>query len=156
MSINSHAAQPSQLDAHIGFWMRSVSNSVSARFQRLLATEGASVPEWVTLRLLYDERSLTHRALIEALGMTKGAVSKILRRMENKGWVEKVLAEGSGREQQIMLTQPGRQLVPRLAALADANEAHFFAHIKDDERKLFMKIVCQLAEHHQLRKPPTD
>lgn len=156
MSVNSKATYPSPLDVHVGFWMRSVSNSVSSRFQRLLAAEDASFPEWVALRLLYDEKQLTHSSFIQSLGMTKGAISKILRRMEKKGWVERELAEGSGREQLIMLTRAGRQLVPHLAALADANEEHFFGHLKGEERDLLMQTLRLLAEHHQLREPPID
>lgn len=70
------------LESHLGFWLRSVSNHVSTRFAELLAGHEVTVSEWVALRTLYAQPETRHAALIEALGMTKGAASKILTRLE--------------------------------------------------------------------------
>ena len=76
---------PSALEAHLGFWLRSVSNHVSSRFASLLEAQACSVTEWVALRTLFDRREATHAELIQALGMTKGAASKVVSRLEEKG-----------------------------------------------------------------------
>ena len=75
----------SPLDAHLGFWLRFVSNHVSARFSQLVEDEGCTVTEWVALRTLFDKTQTTHAELIQALGMTKGAASKVVTRLEEKG-----------------------------------------------------------------------
>lgn len=144
----------SALDAHLGFWLRFVSNHVSARFGQLVEDEGASVTEWVALRTLFDKPQTTHAELIEALGMTKGAASKVITRLEEKGLARRELAEGSAREQVLLLTPQGRALVPRLAALADQNEEHFFGHMSARERQALMKAFQVLAAHHHLKELP--
>lgn len=144
----------SALDAHLGFWLRFVSNHVSARFAALVDAEGASVTEWVALRTLFEKTQTTHAELIEALGMTKGAASKVVTRLEEKGLARRELAEGSAREQVLLLTPQGRALVPRLAALADQNEEHFFAHLSARERQALLKALRALAAHHQLKEFP--
>lgn len=144
----------SALDAHLGFWLRFVSNHVSARFGQLVEDEGASVTEWVALRTLFDKPRTTHAELIEALGMTKGAASKVITRLEEKGLARRELAEGSAREQVLLLTPQGRALVPRLAALADQNEEHFFGHMSARERQALMKAFQVLAAHHHLKELP--
>ncbi|MGE0347880.1 MarR family winged helix-turn-helix transcriptional regulator [Hydrogenophaga sp.] len=148
-------ATPSPLEAHLGFWLRFVSNHVSARFQKLLQDEGISVTEWVALRTLLGPEGTTHAALILALGMSKGAASKVISRLQDKGLAERWLADGRQREQVLVLTAAGQALVPRLAALADANDAHFFGHLTATEREGLMALMQELVQHHQLTETPT-
>ena len=153
--MQARAPSPvSALDAHLGFWLRFVSNHVSARFAAQVEAEGASVTEWVALRTLFGKPQTTHAELIEALGMTKGAVSKVVSRLEEKGLARRELAEGSAREQVLVLTAQGRTLVPRLAALADQNEEHFFGHMSPRDRQALMKPFQALAAHHHLKVLP--
>jgi DNA-binding MarR family transcriptional regulator len=142
------------LDAHLGFWLRFVSNHVSARFRQLVEDEGSTVTEWVALRTLFDKTQSTHAELIDALGMTKGAVSKVVSRLEEKGLARREWAEGNAREQVLLLTPQGRALVPRLAALADRNEEHFFGHLAPRERQALMAAFQALVAHHHLKEFP--
>jgi DNA-binding MarR family transcriptional regulator len=146
---------PSPLEAHLGFWLRFVSNHVSIRFQQLLEEKGVTVTEWVALRTLWSQRETTHATLIQALGMTKGAASKVVSRLEEKGLAERQLVDGRAREQGVGLTAAGKALVPRLAALADANDAHFFGHLTATERQALTQVMQALVQHHQLKDIPT-
>ena len=143
------------LEAHLGFWLRFVSNHVSLRFRKLLEARDVTVAEWVALRTLLAQGETGHAALIEALGMTKGAASKLISRLEDKGLAQRQLQDGRAREQLLTLTAKGRALVPRLAALADANDAHFFAHLPAVERQALLDALRGLARHHQLKDIPT-
>lgn len=146
---------PSPLDAHLGFWLRFVSNQVSARFQQLLEAQGVSVTDWVALRTLWARGDATHADLIDALAMTKGAASKVVTRLEEKGLAERRSAQDSARGQWLVLTRAGKALVPRLAALADANDEHFFGHLPPAERRALMAAMQALVAHHQLKDIPT-
>ena len=146
----------STLEAHVGFWLRFVSNHVSARFQKLLEAQGTSVTEWVALRSLFDQPETTNAALIQALGMTKGATSKVVSRLECKGLVARQVAKGGSREQTLRLTASGKSLVPRLAALADANDEHFFGPLEARERAELLKVLQALVAHHQLKEVPVS
>lgn len=156
MKATTSTSVPSSLDAHLGFWLRFVSNQVSLRFQGLLETQECSVTDWVALRTLFDRPETSHAELIQGLGMTKGATSKVVRRLEERGLVKRSLAEGSAREQLLGLTAKGRNLVPRLAALADENEVHFFGHLAARERKVLTATFRALATHHGLQSPPLN
>jgi len=150
------ASPASPLEAHLGFWLRSVSNHVSSRFRLLLEARGCTVTDWVALRTLFDRTETSHAELIHALGMTKGATSKVISRLEEKGLAKRLLAAGSAREQTLKLTAKGRQLVPRLAALADENETHFFGHLAERERKALMDTCRTLVAYHGFQSPPLD
>src|SRR5690606_33518497 len=121
-------ADASPLEAHLGFWLRFVSNHVSSRFSRLLESQNLSVTEWVAMRTLYQCPEVRHADLIDALGMTKGAASKVISRLEEKALAERRVSPESSREQVLCLTAKGMRLVPELSALADENDEFFFAH----------------------------
>lgn len=156
MSPNPPSPPAVVLEAHLGFWLRYVSNHVSARFQTLLAERDVSVTEWVALCTLFAQDTTSHAELIQVLGMTKGAASKVISRLEDKGLVQRQLAEGKAREQLLALTGEGRALTPALAALAEANDAHFFAHLPADERLVLMRTLQALVSHHQLKTFPSS
>lgn len=146
---------PSPLEAHLGFWLRFVSNHVSTRFQHQLEAEGVTVTEWVALRTLWAGNETSHAELIEALSMTKGAASKVVSRLEEKGLAQRQFAPGNARDQTLVLTASGRALVPLLATLADANDAHFFGHLDAQERQALMSAMQALVQRHQLKDIPT-
>ncbi|MFO1369222.1 MAG: MarR family winged helix-turn-helix transcriptional regulator [Marinagarivorans sp.] len=154
---NTSTAVPSQLDDHLGFWLRLVSNQVSARFQSLVYERaGCSVSEWVLLRVLYEQSATGHNELIKTLGMTKGAISKVISRLEVRGLVKRQLAAERNREQLILLTAAGKKLVPQLAALADENDAHFFALLSADESIALSSALKKIAALHHLTAPPLE
>lgn len=150
----AHGPNASRLEDHLGYWLRYVSNHVSRRFQQLLEAEGTSITEWVALRALFEQAETSHAELIQRLGMTKGAASKIVSRLEEKGLAQRRLAENAQREQVLGLTRKGQALVPRLSALADQNDEHFFGHLPADQRKALRGILETLVAHHQLHEVP--
>lgn len=146
----------SELEAHIGFWLRFVSNHVSASFARRVEAHGVTVSEWVALRTLYERGELAPMALVEALGMTKGAVSKLVARLEAAQWLSRASDDQDGRAQRITLTATGRKLVPKLARIADENDAAFFGHLSAREQKQLKQMMIDLVRTHGLRAVPVE
>lgn len=144
----------SSLESHVGFWLRFVSNHVSGAFQRLMEENGVSVTEWVALRQIFETGSAPPAELMGALGMTKGAVSKIVDRLQAKGLVQREAVQEGSRSQKIALTRTGLALVPRLAALADQNDEAFFGHLPPEKRRELAAVLKDLVQHHQLRQVP--
>ena len=147
--------KPSALESHLGFWLRFVSNQVSSRFENLLAEHDISVTEWVAMRSLYGRMDASHAELISALGMTKGAASKVISRLEAKELAGRQLSRDSQREQVVFLTETGHALVPKLAAMADENDTHFFGHLTDLQRQSLITLMQELVIHHQIKQVPT-
>jgi DNA-binding MarR family transcriptional regulator len=156
MAARTPRPPPSPLEAHLGFWLRFVSNHVSMRFRQLLDQEGISVAEWVALRTLLERPDASHAELIAALGVTKGAASKLISRLEDKGLAQRQHAGAGTREQTLRLTARGRASMPRLAALADDNDRHFFGHLGTQEREALMQTLQRLVRHHELKTPPVE
>jgi DNA-binding MarR family transcriptional regulator len=145
----------SALDSHLGFWMRLVSNQVSAAFAKAVEERGVSVSEWVALRHLL-EAPATHGELVATLGMTKGAVSKVARALEGKKLIARTPDARDGRSEALRLTAAGRALVPKLAALADANDARFFGHLGPQERAALRGALESIARRNGIDATPVD
>jgi DNA-binding MarR family transcriptional regulator len=146
----------SELKGHVGFWLRFVSNHVSQAFARRLLDSGVTVAEWVILREMFGTGSVAPSLLAESTGLTRGAVSKLVDRLLHKKLLTREGREDDRRFQSIALTDTGRKLVPKLAALADENDAEFFSALSARERQLLMETLKKLVEANALTKLPTE
>ena len=146
----------SDLEAHLGYWLRFVSNHVSYAFQRSLEAREVSVAEWVVLRALFDDEALAPSQVADRLGMTRGAVSKLVDRLVAKELVQKTPGARDRRYQSVALTSAGRTLVPALAELADENDRDFFAALSTTERQTLLHLMQKLVQMHGLKQVPTD
>jgi len=144
------------LNSHLGYWLRLVSNHVSHAFARKVERHGVTVAEWVFLRALFAREDVLPSQLAQTLGMTRGAVSKLSDRLLAKKLVARTAHEQDARAHTLALTRKGRELVPTLAALADANDKEFFAGLDAGERSTLMALMQRIAAVNDLRNPPTD
>ena len=146
----------SGLESHLGYWLRRVSNTVSGEFARSLHAKQTSVAEWVLLRHLHEREQTTPGELAEALAMTRGAISKIVDKLQVKGWIRSRVNPEDNRGQLLSLTSVGRRALPELAKIANQNDEQFFACLDADERAALKSLLSKLAEHHQIRDVPVE
>jgi DNA-binding MarR family transcriptional regulator len=149
-------AKVSPLEAHVGYWLRFVSNHVSLAFARKLAVHDFTVAEWVVLRELYDVAALAPSLLAGRIGMTRGAVSKLADRLIGRALVTRTASTADRRYQALALTAAGRAVLPKLAALADRNDAEFFRHLTAAERAALIATMKDIVRRRGLRNVPVD
>ena len=70
----------SELKKHVGFWLRFVSNHVSHAFMQKVEARGVTVAEWAVMREMLEAGPANPSQLAERLGMTRGAISKLVER----------------------------------------------------------------------------
>jgi DNA-binding MarR family transcriptional regulator len=146
----------SDLTAHVGYWLRYVSNHVSQAFARKVEAHGVTVAEWVLMRQLLEEEARAPSHLADRLGMTRGAISKLADRLIAKSMLVRAADPKDGRAQTLALTSAGRALVPELAALADANDAEFFDHLAPEDRAALLRILRGVVQKRGLTSVPVD
>ena len=137
----------SDLTDHLGYWLRQVSNHVSHAFARRLAAEDVTVAEWALLRVAFGEPPMAPSRIADRMGLTRGAVTKLADRLIAKGLLQRAPDREDRRAQTLALTAQGMAFVPRLAALADANDAACFAHLPDADREALARIIKDMARH---------
>jgi DNA-binding MarR family transcriptional regulator len=142
------------LSAHLGYWLRFVSNHVSYAFARKLADKDVTAAEWVVLHELYGERAVAPSSLADRLGLTRGAISKLADRLVQKKLVSREDNTRDLRAHTLALTSAGAALVPILAALADENDAEFFGDLSAKERTAIERALKDLVTRHRLKSIP--
>ena len=143
-------------DEHVGYWLRFISNHSSRAFAYKLRGLGVSVAEWMVLRTMYGSAISSPSALAATLGLTRGAVSKLIDRLVSKNWITRTASTDDRRSQTISMTAAGKKLVPRMTRLAEQNEAEFFFAINGKERARLLGQMRDIAKRHGLKQLPID
>jgi DNA-binding MarR family transcriptional regulator len=146
--------QVSDLEKHAGYWLRFVSNHVSHAFARKVEGQGVTVAEWVLLRQMFGAGVANPSQLADAVGLTRGAVSKLVERLCQKKLAVRSSSEGDRRYQTVELTTAGKRLVPILARLADENDHEFFGHLKPEERNSLLRLLQDIVRRHEWKDVP--
>jgi DNA-binding MarR family transcriptional regulator len=147
---------PANLESHLGYWLRLVSNQISATFARALQERGLSVAEWVALCQIDGTAGLNCAEVAAAMGMTRGAISKVLDKLQDKDWISRAVSAADNRVQVLSLTRRGRRLLPDLGRIADGNDAHFFGGLDAGEQATLRSLLRKVAATHQISTPPVD
>ena len=146
----------SALENHLGYRLRRISNAVSSEFARSLQVKHTSVAEWVLLRMVSERGQATPGELAEIVGMTRGAVSKVVDKLEAKLWLRVGTADGDNRVRLLFLTREGRRNLPILAKIADENDARFFNCLDANEKHTFQRLLGKLADENNIHDVPTE
>src|SRR5579863_1627049 len=140
-SSSTKAQHVPALESHLGYWLRRVSNAVSGAFSRALLEKQTSVSEWVLLRELHQHRQAAPAELADRLGLTRGAVSKIIDKLEAKGWIQADAKEGDNRYRLLSLTRTGQRSLPILAQIADRNDSAYFDCLNAKEKAVLWELL---------------
>lgn len=144
------------LEDHLGYLLRRVSNQVSAEFERSLRARSISVAEWVVLSQIASKSCSTSGELADRLKLTRGAISKIVEKLEDKGLLARSCLQDDARVKPLHLTEKGSGILPQLVEIADGNDRRFFSGLTDGEQQLLRKILQKLAETNDIIKVPID
>ncbi len=137
----------SGLQDHVGYWLRRLSDEVHLSFERKLADHGVTVAQWNVLVSLYRNEGETVAELARFIDTDTAAVSRLVDRLVDKGLVIRAADPTSRRRIPLSLTKPATELIPRLVALADENDAAFFHTLSDRQRTELGRLLRRLTGH---------
>lgn len=152
MATNERA---SDLEVHLGYWLRFASNHVSNAFRDRIAPFDITVAEWVALRSLRTCAPCTLGALAAQIGIDAGATSRLVDRLLRKHLASRVTGTDR-RAVQLDLTSAGREMVSHVAAEADHNDAAFFDPLPAADRDHLLRILKSFVAIHHLTEKPTS
>ena len=144
---------PSGLQAHTGYWLNRLRGLVHSRFEAALAEEDVTVAQWSVLITVYRGDAVTPLEIARFVDVDPGAMTRLLDRLEDKALVQRVPVDGDRRRMEIVLTPRAREMTPRLAALADANDAAFFGVIPESEQLAFRRTMAALMREQGIDAP---
>ena len=99
------------------------------------------------------ERGMTPLEIARYIDVDPGSLTRLLDRMEDKGLIQRLPVDGDRRSIRIAVTPHAAALAPRLAALADANDARFFDALPADEARAFRTTLARLLRAQGVEVP---
>jgi len=103
-----------------------------------------------TIEAIGKKSYTTVTELCECVGITKGAVSQTVSKLENKGYVEKKRSDAYAKEKIITLTQKGQIAYAGHEKLHDKIDDEFMKNLEDittEQALLFKKMLRKLSDH---------
>jgi len=150
-SYKSRAAEAVRdLDHHVGYWLRAVSNAVHRRFEAALNEHGVSVAQWVALRRLYEMDSVSLNEAAKLIGIDQSSASRLLERLVLKDLIKREVDPADRRAVKIRLSPAARKLVPVLAKAADENDQYFFDKLTGNDKRHLLATLKTLIARNKL------
>jgi DNA-binding MarR family transcriptional regulator len=156
MSDTTAKPDNAALEVHLGYWLRRVSNHVSGTFAKALQERQVSVAEWVVLSQVEEHPEIRPAELAETIGLTRGAISKVLDKLEGKKWLTRKTLAADNRGQLLCLTQQGRRVLPELKEIADRNDRRFFDCLNTKERAMLGQVLRKLTASNEIWDVPVE
>lgn len=132
------------LENQVCFPTYAVANKILRRYQPLLKKINLTYTQYVTMMVLWERETVNEKDLVKALYLKANTLTDLLRKLEQKGYVEIGKDEKDKRNIVICLTDEGRKLkeaavhVPKTLA-----EEHW---LTDEEFKTYKKLLYKLLE----------
>lgn len=98
------------LDNQICFAVYSLSRQITQAYQPLLKPLGLTYPQYLVLLILWENDGLGLKDVAARLAQKPGALTPVIRRMEEQGLVVKARSPQDERLLEIRLTEAGRAL----------------------------------------------
>jgi MarR family transcriptional regulator, organic hydroperoxide resistance regulator len=132
---------------YTSFVLAKVCKAHRAYVDALLAEHGLHVGQEMVLLELWQEDGLRARELAVRLGVEPPTVTKMLRRLERCGLVERCQDPADARSFRIHLTEKGRALEEPVARCWAQTEQTALAGLSAGERRTFRKLLSRVRNN---------
>lgn len=131
------------MDNALGYAIGHVYTRMRMGLRRVFLAAGHDVtPEqWAVLYRLFETQGLTQCGLGERTVKDKTTITRILDRLEKKGWVSRQRDRQDRRTQRIFLTDQGETLVKALVPLVRGFVGRIFADIGEADGETLRRIL---------------
>jgi DNA-binding MarR family transcriptional regulator len=135
------------VDDYLAALLAQASLLISTEFHRVVQANGFSVSEWRILATLTGSEGMSIGGLAQVSVTKQPTVTRLLDRMERKGYVERVPHETDRRITLVRITPQGREIVAGLIEQAKEHEQRVlepFGLKRADELKTTLRRIIEL------------
>ena len=144
MSTDFPAQVHNQAHSGLGYWVGSLASAMRRGLERKLAPLGVSPAQWPILEMCCAGEANTLTGLSRVMPVDTAAICRHVDRLVARGLVQRRRSVRDRRSVRITLTAAGRELVPRLAHLAYANNDQFLNLLDSAEQGEFVRMLQKI------------
>jgi DNA-binding MarR family transcriptional regulator len=146
---------PSPVEAHLAYWLHYVGDRLFHSLRRRALACGVTAAESVLLRKLYEyENGVMPIRLAARLGLSRGYVSRLARRLDAKGLIHREKSLSDRRTLTLTLTELGRACLPTLARAADKTNALYFTGAGEAAPQTLEQVMKWIVYRGRFRLVP--
>jgi DNA-binding MarR family transcriptional regulator len=120
-------------------------------FSEVEKTVGLEFLEAPVLASMEDKPGISQRELAEWLAIDIKEAKRIVRRLEQRGLIEKMPNAGGQSLQGFALTETGMEIRERLRPLAIAAEDRIMAPLSETEREMFQNLAARVIKANEIK-----
>ena len=151
-AFKSPTVDLSFLHASLGFNVRLLDVRLMKMFAASLAKYGVTPAEATVLHVIMANPGVSHGELAEGLLIQLPNMTKMLKRLEAEGFIDRLASAQDRRRAVLSLTPKARRLVLQYRGAAFAHEKMAFAAFSVAERKTLIRLVRRALTSLETRK----
>ena len=137
---------PGFVDDYLAYLLARASHLISSEFHAVVEASGLSLLEWRVMASLSGKVALSIGELADIVLTKQPTVTKLVGRMAEAGWVQRVDAAHDKRQSLVSLTTAGQRKVKPLLTQARLHEAQVMTEIGASEVAQLKRILEQLIQ----------
>lgn len=143
---DTRSPQAFELKAFLPYWLSILSNTVSQGIAQFYQQEyGLNIPEWRVMAVLGNEPGLTASEVSARTVMDKVTVSRAVKGLLERGYLERVTDASDRRKRPLRLSEPaGTGIMKAVIPHALDYQAALLEGLSDDELEMFRSLSRRL------------
>lgn len=144
-------AEEFTLHNRVGFKVTRLARIMEAKLEKQLSEHGVTRLMWCVLRGVGMEDVRTPSGLAEYICIARPAVSRLLRDMEKRGFIERTGIDDDKRFRDIALTELGEEKMKACHVLVRELNEHFAGKVDKNTYAVLMDAIDQMTEGEDVK-----
>ncbi len=131
----------------LGYMLGASTRLIKRRMDKNLEDYGITTSQWAVLKLLAEQEQLTQKQIADGLSSDKATVGEIIKLLNKKGYVEKVINDRDKRAFLIKLTTKAKVMVNDLVSKASFVNEIALKGFSDKETEQLRDMLNKIIEN---------
>lgn len=140
-----------RLKNQLCFPLYAVSNLITRKYKPLLDELDLTYTQYIVMMVLWEERRVNEKFLCEALCLKTNTLTPLLKKLEDKGYINKEKNPGDERNLVITLTEDGEALKDRALSVPQSIAKKFCLSAEEAQTmyKILYKMLDEAREEYE-------
>ena len=139
-----------RLKNQLCFPLYAVSNLITRKYKPLLDELDLTYTQYIVMMVLWEEKQVNEKFLCEALCLKTNTMTPLLKKLENKGYIQKDKDKSDERNLVITLTKEGQTLRDKALCVPACMSREF--HLTSEEASELYRVLYKLLNEEKERE----
>ncbi|MBO4693247.1 MAG: MarR family transcriptional regulator [Clostridia bacterium] len=137
-----------QLKNQICFPLYAASNMITRKYKPFLDELDLTYTQYIAMMVLWEKVQANEKLLCEALCLKSNTVTPLLKKLQDKGYIEKKKDKGDERNLVITLTKAGKELRDKALRVPECMAKE--VHITAEEAEVLYRILYKIIDDERM------